>query len=191
MPSASYTRWASDRSDALDEIEAAHRIVGGPRPGRRYATQQINQAYAMLLSSQFQGCCRDLHSECIESFVPLGLSHEWQILLEAALRSNRKLDSGNPNPGNIGNDFSRFGIAFWDEVYAQDARNKGRREALELLMIWRNAIAHQDFSDRRLGRAVLGLQQVRSWRRACDALASTFDTVMSRHIAIVSGQRPW
>jgi len=48
---------------ALDEIEAAHASVGGTGPGRRYATQQINQAYALLIASQFQGFCHDLHTE--------------------------------------------------------------------------------------------------------------------------------
>ena len=55
MPSNSLRNWHSIRAIALDEIESAHRMVGGSGPGRRYATQQINQAYAMLLSSQFQG----------------------------------------------------------------------------------------------------------------------------------------
>ena len=55
----------TSRRRALDEIEAAHASVGGTGPGRRYATQQINQAYAVLLASQFQGYCRDLHTESV------------------------------------------------------------------------------------------------------------------------------
>jgi hypothetical protein len=62
MPSRSFELWNTDRRQALDQIAAAHAAVGGVGPGRRYATQQINQAYATLLSSQFQGFCRDLHS---------------------------------------------------------------------------------------------------------------------------------
>src|SRR5580700_3316003 len=50
MPSRSFDLWNSERRQALDQIVAAHVAVGGPGPGRRYATQQINQAYAMLLS---------------------------------------------------------------------------------------------------------------------------------------------
>lgn len=48
---------------ALGEIAAAHTAVGGQGSGRRYATQEINHAYAVLLSSQFQRFCRDLHTE--------------------------------------------------------------------------------------------------------------------------------
>jgi len=50
---------------ALDELESAQTSVGGTGPDRRYATQQINQAYAVLVASQFQGFCRDLHTECV------------------------------------------------------------------------------------------------------------------------------
>ena len=47
-------------------MEAAHRSVGGTARGRRFATEQINHAYAVLLASQFQGFARDLHSECAD-----------------------------------------------------------------------------------------------------------------------------
>ena len=50
----------------LDEIAGADAAVGGAARGRRYATQQINRAYAVLLASEFQGFCRDLHSECVD-----------------------------------------------------------------------------------------------------------------------------
>lgn len=63
MPSQSLVHWSSKRSVGLEEIESAHRSVGGTGRGRRYATSQINQAYVVILSSQFQGFCRDLHSE--------------------------------------------------------------------------------------------------------------------------------
>src|ERR1700682_173538 len=53
----------------LDEIVEAHRAVGGSGRGRRHATEQVNHAYAVLLSSQFQGFCRDLHSECARHIV--------------------------------------------------------------------------------------------------------------------------
>ena len=71
MPSHSLIRWNSERADALDEIESARAMVGGTERGRRYATQQINYSYAALLSSHFQGFCRDLHSECIDHIVAI------------------------------------------------------------------------------------------------------------------------
>src|SRR5437870_518257 len=71
MPSRSWRHWHSVRARELDEVEAAHTAIGGSGPGRRTATQQINRAYAVLLASQFQGFCRDLHTECVDYLVAL------------------------------------------------------------------------------------------------------------------------
>ncbi len=57
MPSNSLLRWRESQRSKLDEIMEAHRAVGGAGRWRRYATEQVNHAYAMLLSSQFQGFC--------------------------------------------------------------------------------------------------------------------------------------
>ncbi len=46
------------------------------------------------------------------------------------LTQGRKLDSGNPNPGNLGSDFNRFGLDFWAVVDRLDVRNPDRRGAL-------------------------------------------------------------
>jgi hypothetical protein len=192
MPSVSLQAWRIVRRAALDEVEAAHKSVGGMGRGRRYATQQINQAYAVLLSSQFQGFCRDLHSECANYFVqsvPAGLV---RTTLRDVLVQHRKLKTGNPNPGNIGEDYNRFGLSFWDEVKNLDIRNQARRDQLEELNAWRNAIAHQDFDPAKFGgTTVLRLQQVREWRNVCNRLAMAFDEVMRSHLQIANGVSPW
>lgn len=191
MPSNSLQRWLSERADALDEIENAHAMVGGTERGRRYATQQINLAYATLLSSQFQGCCRDLHSECVDHILartPAPL----QALLRNQFSWGRSLDRGNPNPGNLGSDFGRFGIAFWTSVDGDSHGNDRRRELLQRLNDWRNAIAHQDFDPAKLGGATtLHLATVRGWRRALNRLAHSFDNVMRRHLHTLLGAPPW
>ncbi len=192
MPSLSLRTWRTIRASALDEIENAHRMVGGSGPGRRYATQQINHAYAMLLSSQFQGFCRDLHTECVERLTSAIAPAIIQVPLRFEFRLNRKLDKGNPNPGNIGADFGRLGLVFWTRVEADDARNANRRTLLEELNRWRNAIAHQDFDPAILGgRAALNLHEVKAWRRACDGLGQSFDNVMHAYIQATTGASPW
>lgn len=192
MPSQSYQLWLADRCPTLDEIESAHASVGGTGPGRRFATQQINQAYAVLLSAQFQAFCRDLHSEAAGCWVDATSPVACQSILRTELLSNRKLDRGNPNPGNIGSDFNRFGIAFWNEVLALDVRNAGRRDQLELLNRWRNAIAHQDFDAVAPGGAVtLLLSQVRAWRSICHELARYFDEATRAIIERKLGSSPW
>lgn len=190
MASLSLKRWLDERSDALDEIEAVHAKVGGTGRGRRYATDQLNLAYAILLSSQFQGFCRDLHTEAVDFVVhKLTPAPTVALMLWEQFTRGRALDRGNPNPGNLGSDFNRFSLEFWDEVRAHDRRNEARRADLETMNTWRNAIAHHDFAA--LGTSTLHLNTVRAWRRGCGALANSFDAVLGGHLATLLGAAPW
>jgi hypothetical protein len=191
MPSRALHFWLRDRSRALGEIEQAHRSVGVAGPGRRYATQQINHAYAVLLSAQFQGFCRDLHDESADRLVQSTTPANLWDTFKAALVWNRRLDTGNPNPGNIGSDFNRFDLIFWDDVRTVDARNHGRFHRLEELNRWRNAIAHQDFDPRVLGPGLLRLEKVQGWRSACEGLAISFDRVLRVRLHRATGISPW
>ena|SRR6266581_2409024 len=191
MPSNSLSRWNRERAAALDEIENAHLRVGGTERGRRYATQQINFAYVTLLSSQFQGYCRDLHSESIDYVVAVLPTH-LQGLLRREFLFSRNLERGNPHPGAIGSDFMRLGIDIWAEVYAFGGRNQRRRVLLEDMIRWRNAIAHQDFGQvAPAGTPVIHLSRVRAWRRAIGALAEAFDRAMRRYLSALIGTAPW
>ena len=129
MPSQSYREWLSTRAKALDEIEAAHASVGGSGPGRRYATQQINQAYALLVASQFQGFCRDLHTESVARLIAFINPHALvRHLVQARFTKGRQLDSRNAQPGSLGSDFGLLGIDFWDVVEKHHPKNKDRKE---------------------------------------------------------------
>ncbi len=193
MPSQSYREWLSKRGKALDEIETAHASIGGTGPGTRYATQQINQAYALLIASQFQGFCRDLHTESVMGLMayikpPPFVRH----LVQAGFTKGRQLDTKNAQPGSLGADFGLLGIKLWDEVDKHDARNKHRREELGRLNRWRNAIAHQSFDEVSPGAEPnLTLQQVRRWRSVCRRLARSFDEVMRVYLESLTGGTPW
>lgn len=192
MPSRSWQEWNATRASKLDEIEAAHRSIGGTARGRRYATEQINHAYAVLLASQFQGFCRDLHSECVDCVVRAVAPAVLQPVLRIEFLRERKLERGNANPSSIGSDFNRFGVGFWTQVYADDPQNERRRELLETLNTWRNAIAHQDFDPDKLGgTTTLHLSQVMQWRKACNRLALSFDKIMQTYIDAVTETTPW
>jgi len=176
----------------LDEIEASHAAVGGTARGRRFATLQINQSYAVMVSAQFQGYCRDLHDECVSHFVAMISPAILRTTVRQLLSQNRQLDRGNPNPGNLGSDFNRFGLPFWPSVQAKDRRARTWQTRLAMLTDWRNAIAHQDFDPHGLhGISTLTLQHVKEWRRACQGLARTFDRTMRDHLQAVSGNAPW
>jgi hypothetical protein len=193
MPSIASQGWLTIRAEALDEIENAHRLLHGRGVGRRLATQQINQAYTILLASQFQGFCRDFHSECADHLaVPIALAELRAVHLANNLHG-RKLGTGNASPGNIGADFNRFGLSFWAAVDVDHPRNPQRKALLEELNRWRNAIAHDEFAPTMLrgGRPRLRLADVQEWRRACDGLVQSFDGVMHAHLLRLTGNAPW
>ncbi len=175
---------------ALDEIEAAHRSIGGSGPGRRYATLQINHAYAVLVLGQFQAFSRDLHSEAIDFLATRATPPGLGGVLRLALGRERRLDRGNPTPDNIADDFTRFSIRLWADVAALDPRNVNRKAKLLELTRWRNAIAHQDWT-KTAGPEGLRLGTVRAWRSACGGLARSFDHAIANALATVVGVRPW
>jgi len=189
MPSQSLQCWLGERARSLDDIEHAHRRVGGSARGRRRRTQQLNYSYVLLLSSQFQGFCRELHDECVGFLVQWIAPVGFQEAVREMLNQNRKLDTGNPNPGNLGSDFNRLGLKFWEVVYQLDVRNRGRKGELDELNVLRNAIAHHDPGILAVRR--LRLRKVREWRRVCDNLASCFDEVMRAHLESMTGVSPW
>lgn len=189
MPSNSLAKWSGERTNALDEIESAHSVIGGTARGRRYATQQINYSYVALLSSHFQGFCRDLHTECTERIVA-AVPVKLQAFVRAEFFLNRALDKGNPHPGGVGSDFERLGIQFWPHVKQLNARNDRRSQLLQELIDWRNAIAHQDFRPVG-GNPTLHLKRVRAWRRALGALAVDFDRTMHDYLFGLLGAAPW
>lgn len=192
MPSMSWQQWTSTRARQLDDIEAAHRSVGGTGRGRRFATEQINHAYAVLLASQFQGFCRDLHTECVDQLVLAAAPITLRSPLRVEFLLNRTLDRGHANPGSIGSDFNRLGLRFWERVYLAHPDNERRRQRLDELNRWRNAIVHQDFDASALGGdTTLRLPQVRAWRRSCNRLARSFDNVMQAYLAATTGMSPW
>jgi hypothetical protein len=190
MRSRAFNYWKRERAQALDEIAAAHFAVGGTGRGRRYATQHINQAYAVLVCSQFQGFCRDLHSEAVDYLVTSIQPVSLRSVIRIRMTEGRKLDRGNPNPGNLGSDFKRIGLDFWERLQTSQRSNKSRQEKLEELTVWRNAIAHQDFSKLDPTQN-LRLNMVKAWRSACDKLAEQFDQVVGQYLQHTLGSAPW
>jgi hypothetical protein len=193
MPSQALLKWRSERKLALDQIEGMHQKIGGTGRGRRVAMEQLNRAYTVLLSSEFQGFCRDLHSEATQQIIgQLGGPIAVLVIVSAQFDHARKLDHYNPNPGNVGADFSRFGLKFIDEVKKRDARNEKRLKMLDdELNKWRNAIAHNDHKGRGLGRAFPILRKIQRWRSACNQLSSDFDEIMRLHLEALLGASPW
>lgn len=132
-------------------------------------------------------------------FAAICIPRRWTVpdyrlqLLRSRLTTSRKLDSGNPNPGNLGSDFGFFGFKLWDDLKTRDPANEQRNKTLETLNAWRNAIAHQDFDPTKLGgRTTVRLSDVRTWRRNCEQLAVELDAATGAQVGrILGGPSPW
>jgi len=79
-----------------------------------------------------------------------------------------------------------------DALNAHDPANGDRNWALTELNVWRNAIAHQQFTHKDLdGRNTVRLQDVRGWRAACEALATELDAIVGAQVATITGAPAW
>jgi hypothetical protein len=161
------------------------------RHRRREALRQISHGYAVLLAAEFQGYCRELHTEAV-TFFATTIPAAQQAAVSQSLTLSRQLDRGNANPGSLGSDFGRLGLNWWAAVDLIDTAGPNLRRVLEELNAWRNAIAHNDFDPVRLGGTILlTLSMVRQWRRVCNRLAGVFDHVLADHLQSSLGSRPW
>lgn len=193
MPSDALIAWQTVRLPRLHDFESDCLHLQSLHPANPDRVQDHIRSYVILLSSEFQDYCRDLHTECTDRLVDA----VHPIALHAVLRNEcvygRKLDTGNPNPGTLGADFNRYLIDFWSEILARDAANHpARRDRPSLLNVWRNAIAHHNYDPAQLGgTTMLTIAPVQLWRTDCDILASVFDDVMRNHLQTILGQSPW
>jgi len=187
--------WRTDAWAAFDEIEYAHRAVGGAKPGRRFLTQQINYAYAMLLAARFQGFARALHTQTVDAIADGTHNATYRKLLRESLAQSRALDRHNAQPNSIEKDFARFGLDVWLLADQESSGNDERRKKLWALVTWRNAITHDDI-DAKLARGALdpvtvSLGTCRSWRSALNILAASLDKVAADHCQTLGLPRPW
>jgi hypothetical protein len=187
--------WRSDAAAAFDEIENAHKAVGGSKPGRRFLTQQLNYAYTMLLAARFQGFARALHAQTADAIALGAHDANYAELLYGSLTNNTTLERNNAHPNSIADDFARFGLDIWADVDRERSHNDERRKKLWALVTWRNAIAHDDI-DAKLKRGALepltiSLATCRGWRSALNILATSLDKVAADRCQALGLSRPW
>lgn len=196
MASRALVDWQTDACAAFDEIENAHRAVGGTRPGRRFVTRQLNYAYVTLLAARFQGFARTLHSQTADEIALAGThSVAYSVLLFESLTSGRLLDRQNAYPVAVAKDFERFGVDIWEQVDAMRSGNDERRKKLEALITWRNAIAHHDI-DSKLSKGALDPTRInfdtcKAWRRALSVLSVGLDQAAADRCEELGIARPW
>ena len=192
MASVSLSRWQTAANASLDELVQAHQalVTRGVGPG------QLNQAFAVMLSSHFQGFCRDLHTEAVDCLCD-HLTDPWVVsIFRERFIQGRKLDIGNPTPANLGNDFSRFGMSVAEAMEVRNPDWAVHKRDLELFFRWRNAIAHADFASTSElsfgnGRILLEFGDVLRWWGRCGDLALGLDRAVGDHLSLLVGRPSW
>jgi hypothetical protein len=197
MASTALTSRQQERRKHLDDLLDAHKLVGGPAPGRRWRTAALNDALILRLASEFQGFARDLHDQASDVFAAsiAPSSPTVQRVVRNRLVEGRELERGNAHPGSIGRDFGRFGFEVWRELHRRDARTAEHNESLALLNDARNGLAHSDdaklASLRDKGHPLV-LGTFRRWRRDLDILVANLDAETSGQLArLFDRQHPW
>ncbi len=189
MPSAAFTRWQTDRTPRLNEVEAHCAAVLALVPPNLTFLDETLRGYVLHLSAHFQGFCRNLYTECSQSWIaaiPAGLKATAQAQFSAQLA----LEKGNPTHDNIKRDFNRFGFL----LNLQAAHPAGPQQVTDLghLNEWRNKAAHQGTQPLRGGvPAALTLPIVQGWRASCDGLAASLDAIMYAELLRIMGAAPW
>jgi hypothetical protein len=192
MPSDALSTWRAERTIRLRNVEADCLHLATVHAADPNRVQEYIRSYAVLLSAEFQGFCRNLHSECADRLIDSVAPATRAAVLRAQCFHGRKLDTGNPNPGNLGADFNRYALDFWSEVLALDPGHAARLHRLAMLNAWRNAIAHHNYDPTALGGTMLlTVAKVRDWQSDCDAFATAFDAVMRNHLQATTGVSPW
>lgn len=192
MPSDALIAWRTVRVPRLNNVEADCLHLAALYPADPDRVQEYVRSYAVLLSSELQGFCRDLHSECAKKVVASVGAVPLRTLLRSQCLYARKLDTGNPSVGNLGADFNRYGLDFWPAVLALGPAHAARRHRLAMLNAWRNAVAHHDYDPAELGgTTTLTIPEVRAWRTDCDGFATAFDAVLRDQLFAATGAAPW
>jgi hypothetical protein len=178
--------WDTTARSRLDELEAIHTRAHGAKRGRRWGTEQLNRSLFLVLIAQFQTYCRDLHDEAIDVYVGAANLHQ-QAILRKLLTQNRDLDKKNPRPAALGSDFARLGIDLVPKLKAVSPEVSDAVDGLEVLVEFRNAVAHGNESalaaSVATGQIEPTLVSYRSRRRTLNRLVGTMDQVVSTELA--------
>jgi hypothetical protein len=185
MPSASLNIWQTDRRPRLLEVSTQCAASVAMVPPNPHLEEENIRGYILLLSSHFQGFCRDLYSECTQSIAST-VKPQLRIILQQQFTATRKLDFGNPNIENLKKDFNRFGFRL--EMSVADPANHARHSHLSVLNEWRNIAAHHGIV---LSGGLPSPPDIQTWEHSCDGLATSLDQIMYNQVLAILGAAPW
>jgi hypothetical protein len=187
--------WDTECVARLDQLERIHTAAGGTGRGRRWGTDQLNRSLFVALVGQFQVYCRELHDEATRVY--LSQANPRQVrALQTLLRQRRELDYRNPRRDALKNDFGRMGLQIIPALRSLYARANDDIDRLELLVRFRNAIAHGNESEVRSlvqGYSIRPtLRSYRTFKSTINRLVGKLDAVVAAELAGELGiRRPW
>jgi hypothetical protein len=187
--------WDALAATRLDELERIHRDARGSARGRRWGTEQLNRSLFVVLLAQFQNYCRELHDEAVDVHVAAAAPVQ-ASLLRTLLTRDRHLDHKNPRAGALGSDFGRLGLALIPDLKASGAALSDILDGLEVLVDFRNAVAHGNESALvsvvATGQIKATLGSYREHRKALSELVATMDVVVASGLSSGLGvAAPW
>ncbi len=184
MPSTALQNWRNDRMPRLMHIDAqCAAALAAVLPNPELVDENL-RGYVLLLSAHFQGFCRDLYTEGVQTVVSR-VRPTLQMLIQFQFTTKMKLNQGNPNIQNIREDLERFGFTLHLEA---DPANVPRLANLAALNRWRNIAAHHGKVP--VG-ASLSLPLLQAWRLSCDGLATALDAVLYNELRGILRRSPW
>ena len=150
MASQSLIRWRQSAVLRLERVEAARLAVGGRGAIGILAAEQIKHAYVVLLSSHFQGFCRDLHTEAVDCLYPAVSPTSVQGIIKMPMTRTENWIVGIQIQ-EISEAISIGSTLTWQEVVAPERPKRRPAKQLETLNQTEDAISHQDFDPSNLG----------------------------------------
>jgi hypothetical protein len=186
MASVAKAGWDLTAKVRLDELERVYRDARGLGAGRRWGTEQLNRSLFVVLVAQFQTYCRDLHDEAVDVHVAQANPRQ-ALVLRNLLTQGRQLDNKNPRAGALGSDFGRLGIELVPKLKAVSQPLADAIDGLEVLVDFRNAVAHGNESELAAvvasGHIKASMTSFRIHRRTVTRLVGTMDHVVSTELA--------
>lgn len=190
MPSAALIHWAGVRAARLDDIHGQCLATSAAAPPNPDLADENLRGYVMLLSAHFQGFCRDLYSECVQTVTTIpAIPRLMQFMFQVQCMTSREIDGANPRYETLRKDYERFGIDLGAEL-ATDPANANRIGDLHHMNLWRNYAAHHKNAAPAHGGPFV-VATVRGWQDSCAGLAAELDRIMYDRIVVLTGLAPW
>lgn len=193
--------WQTTRRQVLDSLVLARQAIDTNHTDRSEdigvlgVVENIDRALYPVLAAEFQGFCRDLHSETITAIVNGAAwpTERIQVLAVAAMKQGRGLDRKNPSSSVIGDDFRTLGLLLWQrvqEVHPEDYPDW--RRALDTLVNIRNAVTHSDRKriNEFASKNQLAFAYWSATRVHLDMLVIAMDSVVRTYLAEIATPAP-